>query len=152
MALSKRTFWLARDFNIADEPLALSLLKYHQAKNRKRVRFPGVGSSVVPNLISSITQDGKQLPIIDLDFAHHHVESSTDGHTHLYLDVPISKLRWTILMFALYQAHVIELGFLVWSLRRGGNFMRLPGVQKKGGAESTKPTYGWFFKLRRRRG
>lgn len=147
MPKSTRTRWLARDFNITDEPLVLSLLKYRQKNNRRRA---GTGSA---NLISSITYDGKQMPILDLDFPHHHVESSTDGHTHLYIDVPMSNFKWVVLMCALRFAGVIELGFFVWSLRRGGNFVRLPGVPKaKSGPETTKPTYGWFFKLRRKRG
>lgn len=148
MTKSERTYWFARDFNVVDEPLVLSLLKYRQKKNRRRTH-----PSEIPNLISSITYDGKQMPILDLDFPHHHVESSTDGHTHLYIDVPMSKFRWFVLMCALRFAGVIELGFFVWSLRRGGNFVRLPGVLKKTtGPEAVKPTYGWFFRLRKSRG
>lgn len=143
-----RTYWRAKDFFITDEPLMASLLKYRQAENRHRVT-PGYES---PNLISSITTDGKQMPIIDMDFPHHFLPSTTPGHSHLYIDVKMSKLQWAILMWALYQAGVVELGYFVWSIRRGGNFMRLPGTHKTNDPrENTKPTYGWFFKLRTRK-
>jgi hypothetical protein len=149
---SRRTFWLAHDFDIVDEPLVLSLIKYRQKKNRQRVDPAKVRAGVRPNLVSSITDDGGHMMILDLDFPHHVEPSSTPGHNHIYFDHRMSKLQWLILMWALYNAGVIELGFFVWSLRRGGNFVRLPGVQKaEDGAEQTKPTYGWIFKLRKKK-
>lgn len=137
-----RTYWLAPDLGIRDEPLLLSLLRYRRSTDRWRT------SPEDANLVSSITPDGKQLPILDLDFAHVVRESSTSGHHHLYIDVPMSKLQWTILMLALYHAGVVELGFVVWSLRRGGNFVRKPGLKKQSGSESTYSEYGWLFKRR----
>jgi hypothetical protein len=145
-----RTYWLAKDFIIKDEPLMKSLLEYRQRENR----FPVVDTDeqLEPNLISSITRDGKQMPILDLDFPHHIEPSTTPGHSHLYLDVKMSKLQWAILMWALYNAGVVELGFFVWSIRRGGNFVRIPGTSKgTDPRENTKPRYGWFFKLRESR-
>lgn len=136
--MSKRTFWRANDLSIADEPLALSLLKYRLHKDRQ---LDNTG-----NLVSSRTEDGRQMPIIDLDFPHKIIPSTHDGHSHLYLDVPISKFRWFVLMTALYYAGVIEMGFYVWSIRRGGNFVRSPYLSKRAGAESTYPSYGWFFR------
>lgn len=136
--MSKRTFWKANDLSIADEPLALSLLKYNLKKDRQE--------DPMGNLVSSRTDDGKQMPILDLDFPHKIIPSTHDGHSHLYLDVPISRLRWTVLMCALYYAGVIEMGFFVWSIRRGGNFVRSPYIPKRSGSESVYPTYGWFFK------
>lgn len=143
--MTGRTFWQAGDLGISDEPLAVSLVKYRQKKNRTRVRsLEGRGE---PNLVASITTDGKQMPILDMDFPHRLLPSTTPGHTHLYIDVKMSKWRWFWLMCALKYAGVIELGFFVWSIRRGGNFVRLPGVQKTA-AESPKANYGWFFPLK----
>lgn len=152
--MTKRTYWYAEYLGIEDEPLALSLLKYRQKKNRRRVLWfdtPPWAESTFdprPNLISSMTDDGRQMPIIDLDFDHAVVKSTSNGHAHLYLNVPISKFRWFCLMTGLYLGKQIEMGFYVWSLRRGGNFVRIPEVSKKTEQEFTKPTYGWFFKLR----
>lgn len=138
----ERTYWQAPDLGIRDEPLLLSLLRYRRSADRWKV-----GESKA-NLISSISRDGKQRPILDLDFSHAVVESSTAGHHHLFIDVPMSRLQWTVLMLALYYAGVVELGFVVWSLRRGGNFVRLPGAKKQPGTESTYSRYGWLFKRR----
>jgi hypothetical protein len=127
-----------------------SLIEYRLDQDRLRVDNIYAKPDVRlfdANLISSRTDDGRHMPILDLDFPHHFEESSTEGHTHLYIDVPMSRIRWSILMWALWQAGVIELGHFVWSIRRGANFVRLPGVAKTD-EENTKPSYGWFFKLR----
>lgn len=195
-----RTLWASMDLSVVDEPLLWALVKYRQKRNRARVTFERNA-----NLISSITDDGRQMPILDLDFPHkyslllfgedgragflqfyppdtkratrvqrafyragltcvkdarhtvvievphQYVESTHSGHGHLYIDVPMSKWRWLLLMARLYRAGVIELGYFVWSIRRGGNFVRLPGVEKMPGRESGNYTYGWLFKLRNKR-
>lgn len=136
-----RTYWNADTLAIEDEPLAVSLLRYDFKKDRQRTKARDA------NLVSSITTEGEQMPILDMDFPHHIVPSATPGHNHLYIDVPMSKFRWFILMCALKYAGVIELGFFVWSVRRGGNFVRKQGVSKRL-EDSTKSNYGWFRKLR----
>jgi hypothetical protein len=147
--MTKRTHWRSWDLGIKDEPLIKSLWDYRQWNNRMRVAQGPTGRWIPgkPNLVSSITEDGRQMPIIDMDFPHHVEPSTTPGHTHLYIDRPISKVRWIILMTALRMAGVIETGFYVWSLRRGGNFVRLPGTVKDPEI-SAKPSYGWFRKIR----
>lgn len=150
--MTARTYWYAPDLGIENEPLAMSLLKYRQEKNRTLTSLtPELqgGSYGFPNLVSSITTDGKQMPIIDLDFDHAHVESTSEGHAHLYLNVPISRWRWTALMVGLYLSKQVELGYFVWSIRRGGNFVRVDSVKKAGHRETDKPNYGWFFKLKK---
>lgn len=153
--MPRRTLWRTKDFAIVDEPLSLALLKYRQRQDRAQVGevaldgeefvYPGAPR---PNLISSKTTSGRHKPVLDLDFPHTYVASSTPGHGHLYLDVEISRFRWFVLMCALRFAKVIEMGFFVWSLRRGANFLRLRSFTKSGGADSTKYTYGWFRKLK----
>lgn len=138
---TERTYWYAPDLGIDNEPLLLSLIKYRQKKNRRRV-----GKSKA-NLISSRTTDGRHMPIIDLDFDFRLVPSSTPGHYHLFFDKPIPRRKFVVLMLALWYSGVVELGFAVWSLRRMGNFVRLPGVTKQPGRETNKPEYGWIFKL-----
>lgn len=151
-----RTLWYAHSFRIKDEPLAKSLIEYRLKEDRELMSVgPGPstqgGKHGFPNLISSLTTDGKHMPILDLDFPHRVEPSTTPGHSHLYLDVPISKWRWFVLMSALRFAGVIELGFYVWSIRRGANFVRLPDLEKTGEEEFVKPRYGWFFKLKERK-
>lgn len=144
--MPERTRWYAADLTMTDEPLLLSLVKYRLHKDRALLPpFPEYEEKA--NLISSYTQDDRQMPILDLDFDHLMVDSSTDGHHHLYINVPMSRMKWRILMLVLWWTGVIEMGNAVWSLRRGANFVRPPGVVKTG-PEAVKPTYGWIFKLK----
>jgi hypothetical protein len=146
VADATRTYWKAWSLGIANEPLLFSLVKYRRAQDRVQVDKPWEG-----NLVSSITTDGKQMPILDLDFPHRVGPSTNPGHSHLYLDVEMSNWQWFWFMFGLWQGGVIELGFFVWSIRRGGNFVRIPGTQKKGLDETTYPEYGWLFKRRNKK-
>lgn len=145
---TERTYWCAPDLGIENKPLIVSLIQYRQKKNRTQIAPER--SDVQPNLISSRTTDGRQMPIIDLDFDFHIVPSSTPGHVHLFLDHPMSRTRFTVLMLALWFSGAVEMGYAVWSLRRGGNFVRLPEIEKQPGAETDKPEYGWFFKIKDR--
>lgn len=145
--MTSRTHWFAPDLSIKDEPLAKSLVEYRKSEDRKRIPAGSIYSSQPANLISSITDDGKQMPILDMDFPHRIIPSSTPGHTHLYIDVPMSNWKWFWLMWGLYQAGVIELGFFVWSIRRGGNFVRTP-YSRKSEEETPKSRYGWFRLLK----
>jgi len=139
--MAERTRWYASSLTIKDEPLVKSLWEYRQENDRVLTK----GDEA--NLISSLTDEGTHMPIIDLDFPHHFEQSTTSGHSHLYIDVEMSRLRLFVLLWALYFAGVIELGHFVWTLRRGASFVRIPGVQKTK-EENTKPTYGWFRKLK----
>lgn len=139
-----REQYYAPDLSIQDEPLLLSLLRYRR-DSRWSVGFqPGAG-----NLVSSRTSRGTQMPVLDLDFDHLVVESSTEGHHHLFINVEMSYVKWAVLMLVLWWTGVIEMGNAVWSLRRGANFVRNPGTKKVPGPETTKPRYGWLFPLRR---
>ena len=140
-----RTYWFSKDLGIKDEPIIPSLFRYRQSENREQVSRIADGA----NLVSSKTRGGKHLPIIDLDFPHRYFPSSTPGHGHLYLNRPISKWRWLVLMWALRYAKVLNRGGFLWSLRRGSNFARLPGYSKGESEEVFHYTYGWFFKRKR---
>lgn len=137
----ERTWWRVDTFRGPDEPLLLALIKY-----RKSARYRTLSTRA--NLVSSLSDDGKQYPIIDLDIPHHIRPSSREGHSHLYLDVPVSKPRWVALMWGLYMAGVIDKGFFWWSLRRGQNFARINSTKSE--EELTfRSTYGWLFRKRK---
>jgi hypothetical protein len=99
-------------------------------------------------LVSSLTIDGKHMPILDLDFPHSYVPSSTRGHAHLYLNVAIRPWRWRVLQVALWIAKVQEPGYSVWSLRRGANFVRLRGERKRASERGVPVTHGWVRRIR----
>lgn len=139
--MANRTFWFAPKLTIKDEPLAKSLLEYRQEEDRWQVEEKDA------NLISSLTDQGTHMPIIDLDFPHHFEPSTTPGHNHLYIDVEMSRFKLFLLAWVLYYTGVIELGHFVWTIRRGASFVRIKNLAKTE-EEDTKPTYGWFRKLK----
>lgn len=128
--MSERTYWRGHKLNfIADEPLIVSLLKYRRRKDRERCAKENA------NLVSSRTERGWQKPILDLDFPHEYVSSSNmpegkNQRAHLYLNVEIPTWRWVCLMIGLRIGGVVEFGYVAWSLRRGANYVRPPGVAK----------------------
>lgn len=142
-----RVLWQADLTPGKDEPLFLSLLKYRMRKDRWPM-YPGVEHHA--NLTSSYLHGSKlHAPILDLDGAHMYVQSTTEGHGHLYLP-PMSRWKMFLILFALYVGGVIEMGNFWWSVRRGGTFVRLPHVPKSEN-ENLRYSYGMFFKLREKR-
>jgi hypothetical protein len=133
--------------DIVDEPMALSMLKYRQYEDRQPT---DVDANVVSSHLTAY-RGGPHAPIIDLDFPHIYVPSTTPGHGHLYLNRPIPRWRMFIMLWGLYMGGVIEKGFFLWSLRRGGTFVRRPGVKKTTSEEKVMYTYGFFFKLKGKR-
>lgn len=125
-----------------DEPMFLSLARYDLHKDRT----PDVDGQLVSSYL-----DGSSLhaPVLDIDVPIRLIPSSTDGHSHLYIDVPMHRITMFVMLGGLMVAGVVEPGFFWWSLRRGGCFVRRPGVVKTED-ESMKYTYGMFFKLRNR--
>lgn len=138
-----RKTWRVDHLDIVDEPMFLSLIKYRQYEDRQP-------SDVEANVVSShVVGTRHHAPILDLDFPHVYVPSTTPGHAHLYLDTPIPRWRLFILLWGLYVGGVIEKGNFWWSLRRGGTFVRRPGVQKTAEEAAVTYTWGMFFKLRK---
>ena len=138
----RRERWQADLLAFKDEPMILSLVKYNMAKDR----HPDVSG----NLVSSHIHGSKlHAPVIDIDVPVRLIPSTTPGHTHLYIDVPMSRVRMMVLLWALKVAGVLEMGSFWWSLRRGATFVRVPDHPKTED-ESMKYTYGMFFKLRQR--
>lgn len=146
----ERLYWRGHNLNfIADEPMIVSMIKYNRKKDRT------LCSKEEANIVSSKTNvRGLHMPVLDLDFSHEYKPSTTPGHGHLYLNVPITWWRWALLMFALRQAGAIEKGFLRWSLRRGSAFVRPEGVIKTPEEQlrsEAPPVYGMFWRLRHKR-
>ncbi len=140
----RRKTWHVEHLDIVDEPMILSLLKYRQYEDRQP-------SDHDANVVSSHLPTGKHAPILDLDFAHVYVPSTTPGHGHLYINRPTSRWRMIVMLWGLKVAGVIEPGFFWWSLRRGGTFVRRPNVRKTKDEASVSYSYGMFFKLREKR-
>lgn len=78
--------------------------------------------------------------IVDIDHPVRVVESSTPGHYHLYIDVPIPWSQYEPLLAALANAGVMEEGYYRAAVRREATHLRLPWVAKEPavGLQATK--------------
>lgn len=81
-----------------------------------------------------VDQDGERTGyhtvMLDIDHPVRVVPSSTPGHYHLYIDVPVKEEDYFLALRALALAGVIETGYYEASRARGGTHLRLPWIQK----------------------
>jgi hypothetical protein len=119
---------------------------FAQGENRKQM-----ASEEGANLVSSLLENGKHSPVLDIDFRASLIPSSTFGHFHLYLDG--LELEWPAyvkLLAALRDAGVIQEGYFRLQTERGATFLRPPGVVKVPGdglndssEDGTRHENGW---------
>lgn len=96
---------------------------------RDREQAPMADAHVVSSLRK---EDGRHALVIDIDHPSWLVKSSTEGHYHLYVDVPhgIPWDQYKRLLVALSAAGVIEPGYASASIMRGHSDVRLPWIKK----------------------
>lgn len=95
------------------------------------LRLAGVGEDADGNLVASATDvPGVHMPVIDLDCPHRLVPSSTEGHSHLYLDVPMSTVQYKKLIETLVEVGLLGEGNLRQFQAHGQTFVRKPHVKK----------------------
>lgn len=80
------------------------------------------GPAVVP---------GSHAPVLDIDVPAFLVPSSTPGHSHLYIDVPMSWRQYKRLLKAMSRANILERGYVKASVRRHHTSVRVPWVKKE---------------------
>lgn len=74
---------------------------------------------------------GHHLVLLDLDVPAHLIPSSTPGHSHLYIEVPVDWPVYERLLEALADAGVIETGYVSASRDRKATHLRLPWIKKE---------------------
>lgn len=74
---------------------------------------------------------GMHTPIIDIDVPARLIESSTSGHSHLYIDTPMPWRKYRRLLRALYKAGIIEKNYYKVSVKRKGTHLRPPWSDKE---------------------
>ena len=95
------------------------------------VRKEGVALEKANVVTSSrLDRPGKHALVIDLDIPAWLVESSTPGHSHLYVDATIDEALYFKLLDALADAGVIEHGYATTSKAKGYTSVRLPWTHK----------------------
>lgn len=84
------------------------------------------------NVVTSMLVDSElHAPVIDIDVPHRLVPSTTPGHSHLYIDVPMEWEQFDAILEALADAGVVEEGYYRASMARGFSTVRLPHVKKE---------------------
>jgi hypothetical protein len=68
---------------------------------------------------------------LDLDVPAKLVPSSTEGHSHLYIDVNLGTDTYLKLLEALRDAGVVQQGIVSQLKRRGFTSLRLPWIKKE---------------------
>lgn len=91
------------------------------------------------NVSTSIREDAKDSHalLLDLDVPAWLIPSSTEGHSHLYVDVKIPTSTYFHLLDALADAGVIQRGYANSSKHRGGTALRLPWIKKADDSPAT---------------
>ena len=102
--------------------------------SRYEVRTPG-GTTMSPKpgaevVSSQIVGTKTHTPMLDLDVPASQIPSSTPGHSHLYIDVPMPWRKYKRLLRAFYKAGLIEKGYYQASVRRRHTALRMPGIPK----------------------
>ena len=77
------------------------------------------------NLVSSALPDGRHAPVLDLDVPAKMIPSSTEGHHHLYIDVPMTWRKYKKLLRTLGKVGILEPGYVGASISRGRSHARL---------------------------
>lgn len=79
---------------------------------------------------------GYHTVMLDIDHPVRVLPSSTQGHYHLYIDVPVGDTEYFTLLDALSLAGIVEEGYVQASKVRAGTHLRLPWIGKEGGGTS----------------
>lgn len=79
------------------------------------------------DLVTSELTDGRHAPALDLDVPAYLVPSRTEGHHHLYIEVPCSWKQYRKLLKALRDCGIIEPGYYRASVKAGRTHLRKPG-------------------------
>lgn len=115
--MSERLYYFAPNLNGSDAP---------NEEDQGRTECP----KEMANLVSSLCDDGRHMPVLDIDLPCRLVPSSTLGHFHLYIDVPMEQEPYLRLVDALAEAGIVQKFYAEAARLRGATFVRPPWVTK----------------------
>lgn len=95
-----------------------------------RVVKPPVVPVAQANVSSSLLTNGKHAPAIDLDIEALLVPSSTEGHSHLYINHELTWKQYRRLLKVMRDVGLVQEGFYRSAVRRGCTLLRLPHIRK----------------------
>lgn len=94
---------------------------------------PTVRTSDAEVVASRIKATGKHHLLIDLDVPAHLIPSTTEGHSHLYIECG-EGIEWSkieMILWALASAGIVEQGYFQASSSRGFTALRTPWTKKE---------------------
>ena len=76
------------------------------------------------NLVSSLSENGKHRPTLDIDLPCKLVPSKTEGHYHLYIEKDLTHEQYMYLVNALADVGIVGEGIRKQMYVRGMTFLR----------------------------
>lgn len=123
--------WMKDDYlNTYDDTPSTKLTaeRFRMRAKKGNLRFTEEGEG---NLISSMVELNLHRPILDLDFPHAYVPSSTPGHGHLYIDhILMDDTEYFGLLASLHHFGIVGKGSVEQFKAHAMSLVRAPGVKK----------------------
>src|SRR6187399_43822 len=91
---------------------------------------PVLAGARTANLYGSLRLDGRHEPTLDIDHNCVLLPSTTPGHFHLYIDVPMSWENYQKLLDVMAEVGILEKGYVDVSKKYGATYVRMPHVKK----------------------
>lgn len=113
-----------------DVPGTLPRTTYRLGRNDEGVETRTPTTPQDSDVVSSALPGGQHAPCIDIDVPMTVVPSSTPGHGHLYIDVPMTWEDYERLLTVMAEVGIVEQGYLRASRTRKATHLRLPWVAK----------------------
>lgn len=85
-----------------------------------------------PNLMCS-GKDDLHYPVLDIDFFVHAFPSSTNGHSHLVIQKPLTATEYQKLLDTLVEVGIVQKGYADQLKKFGYTCVRLPWIAKEDG-------------------
>lgn len=89
-----------------------------------------LASKADAEVVSSEIGGGAHCPVLDIDVPAFLIPSSTPGHSHLYVDYPMTWRQYKRLLRALARSGIVEEGYVKASIRRKHTAVRVPWRKK----------------------
>ncbi len=86
--------------------------------------------TIVTSSTSQTPDQGAHYPVIDLDIPVNLLPSSKLGHSHLYINHPVTQEQLFKILDVLAECGIVEAGYVAASKARGYSAVRLPWVKK----------------------
>lgn len=115
---SPRTYWRATLASDRDAPGGMVEIDYEMSNDRKQVK------SYQANLVSSLLENGRHKPAIDIDIACKLRASRTKDHYHLYIEKEMPWWKYRMLLKVMVWCGIVEEGYYRASVGRKQTHLR----------------------------